>query len=103
MVETKNNKNKKRISPTGTAAIGALIIQIGVFFLSYNYIQSMKIYAYDNMADAIYTEDEDGEADEMGKAMLEYCPIRTLRSFNGVTNEQIKEILEALKKMVLEY
>ena len=62
MVETKNNKNKKRISPTGTAAIGALIILIGGFFLSYNYIQSMKIYAYDNMADAIYTEDDNGEA-----------------------------------------
>ena len=61
MVETKNNKSKKRISPTGTAAIGALIILIGGFFLSYNYIQTMKIYAYDNMADAIYTE-EDGEA-----------------------------------------
>ena len=62
MVEKNNNKSKKRISPTGTAAIGALIILIGGFFLSYNYVQSMKIYAYDNMADAIYTEDDNGEA-----------------------------------------
>ena len=62
MVKTLNKKQKKRISPSGTAAIGALIILIGGFFLSYNYIQSMKIYAYDNMANALYTEDENGEA-----------------------------------------
>ena len=43
---------------------------------------------------------EDGEMDEMTKAMLEYMPIRTLRSFGGMTNEAIAEILAELKKLI---
>ena len=51
------NKNK-RISPTKTAFIGALLTVIGGFFISYNYIQSKKIVAYDYMANAFYTGNE---------------------------------------------
>ena len=38
-MEKKPNK-KRRISPSITAAIGALITIVGGFFLSYNYIQA---------------------------------------------------------------
>lgn len=54
MVKKQNNKNRKRISLSLVATLGALIIMIGGFFLSYNYIQSMKIATYDLMADVIY-------------------------------------------------
>lgn len=47
----KPNKNK-RISPSETAFIGAIITLIGGFFISYNYIESQKIMAYDYMANA---------------------------------------------------
>lgn len=40
------------------------------------------------------------EMDEMTKAMLEYMPIRTLRSFGGLTNEKIDEILTEYMKIV---
>ena len=49
----KPNK-KKRISPSETAFIGAIITLIGGFFISYNYIESQKIMAYDYMANAFY-------------------------------------------------
>ena len=47
---------KKRISPSVTAFTGALLTLIGGFFLSYNYIQSEKVYAYDYMASTFYDE-----------------------------------------------
>ncbi|MBO4863783.1 MAG: glycoside hydrolase family 3 C-terminal domain-containing protein [Eubacterium sp.] len=43
---------------------------------------------------------EGGELDEMTKAMMEYMPIRTLRSFGGMTNEAIAQILDELKKLI---
>lgn len=49
----KPNKNK-RISPSETAFIGAIITLIGGFFISYNYIESQKIMSYDYMANAFY-------------------------------------------------
>lgn len=55
----KQNKKQKRISPNSAAIIGALIILIGGFFLSYNYIQTKKILAYDNMAELLYKEESD--------------------------------------------
>ncbi len=43
--------NKKlRISPSSVALIGTIITLVGGFFLSYNYIQSKKVMAYDYMA-----------------------------------------------------
>lgn len=54
---TKPNKNK-RISPSETAFIGAIITLIGGFFISYNYIESQKIMAYDYMANAFYDGDQ---------------------------------------------
>lgn len=53
MVKTQNNRKTKRISPTLTALIGALVIMIGGFFLSYNYVQKMKIATFDTMAEQL--------------------------------------------------
>ena len=44
-----NNKTKKRISPSVVALIGTTIILIGGFFLSYNYVMTEKVMAYDYM------------------------------------------------------
>ena len=47
--------------------------------------------------------DESGEVeepDEMTKAMLEYMPIRTLRSFGELDNDKIKEILDKLNDVM---
>ncbi|MBR6949700.1 MAG: sortase [Bacilli bacterium] len=62
MVKKLNNKRTKRISPNLTAVIGSLVIMIGGFFLSYNYIQTMKVETYDSMAKLIYKE-EDNKAE----------------------------------------
>ena len=55
-MQTKTNKRKN--SPTVTAFIGALLTLVGVFFLSYNYIESKKIVAYDYMANLFYNGKE---------------------------------------------
>ena len=47
----------KRISPNLIAIIGALVIMIGGFFLSYDYINSMKLATFDSFAKTIYKEE----------------------------------------------
>lgn len=61
-----DNKRKKRISPSVLAAFSAVTILIGGFFLSYNYIQSKKILAYDYMANIFYTNNENVYVEEDG-------------------------------------
>lgn len=74
-----NNKKKRRISPSVLAAYTAMAILIGGFFLSYNYIQSKKIVAYDYIANIFYTNnlnvivEEDGIKRE--EAVTEEGPI----------------------------
>ena len=74
-----NNKKKRRISPSVLAAYTAMAILIGGFFLSYNYIQSKKIVAYDYIANVFYTNnlnvivEEDGIKRE--EAVTEEGPI----------------------------
>lgn len=51
-----NKKTKKRISSNVIAVIGAFIIVIGGFFLSYNFVQTKKEMAYDYMANVFYNE-----------------------------------------------
>lgn len=53
-MEKKRSLKNRRISPSVTAIIGALLTLVGGFFLSYNYIQSKKIMAYDYMSNAFY-------------------------------------------------
>lgn len=90
-----NKKIQRRISPSKTAIIGALITLIGGFFLSYNYIQAKKIMAYDYMANAFYngnevisiTEEEDKkkplQEDELvGEVTNEYIGYLTIPKIN---------------------
>ncbi len=52
----KNTKRKKRISPTVVAFIGTIIIMIGGFFLSYNYVKSKKVMTYDYMNNVFFAQ-----------------------------------------------
>lgn len=52
MVKNKNN-NKKCNNVTTIAIIGTLIMLISGFFLSYNYVQKKKIFAFDYMSQLI--------------------------------------------------
>lgn len=54
MEKKPNIEKKKRISPSVAAFIGALITLIGGFFLSYNYVEAKKVYAFDYMASTFY-------------------------------------------------
>lgn len=54
-----NKKTKKRISPSVVAAIGTIIIIVGGFFLSYNYVQSKKVMVYDYMSNVFYSSGKD--------------------------------------------
>ena len=57
-MEKKHNLKDKRISPSIIAINGTLITLVGGFFLSYNYIQSKKIMAYDYMSNVFYNGNE---------------------------------------------
>lgn len=94
MVRNQNNKQGKRISPSTIAVIGSVIILIGGFFLSYNYIQSKRIIAYDYMANVFYQAEEveileyDGELEEteepeeLGEVTNEYIGYLTIPKIN---------------------
>ena len=88
----KQNKQEKRISSSTTAAIGAVIILIGGFFLSYNYIISKKIVAYDYMASVFNRDveilDYEGELEkepveeELGEVTNDYIGYLTIPKIN---------------------
>ena len=95
MVKNHNsNKQEKRISSSTIAVIGSVIILIGGFFLSYNYIQSKKIVAFDYMANVFYQAEEveilehDGELqeeqteEELGEVTNEYIGYLTIPKIN---------------------
>ena len=89
-----NNRKEKRIPSSLSAVIGSLIILIGGFFLSYNYIQSKKVIAYDYMANVFYqsssTEilEHDGEIEEenteeeLGEVTNDYIGYLTIPKIN---------------------
>ena len=52
------HKKTVRISPNNVALIGTIITLVGGFFLSYNYIQSKKILAYEYMTNSFYNGNE---------------------------------------------
>lgn len=66
-------KTEKRMTSSTVAVISSVIILIGAFFLSYNYIQSKKIIAYDHMSNLFYQYNgyEITESDGEGKPSLE--------------------------------
>lgn len=94
MVKNHNSNNQeKRISSTTIAVIGSVIILIGGFFLSYNYIQSKKIVAFDYMANVFYQAEDveilehDGELkeeqkEELGEVTNEYIGYLTIPKIN---------------------
>lgn len=94
MVRNHNNKKQeKRISPNAIAAIGSVILVVGGFFLSYNYIQSKKIVAFDYMANVFYQAEkveileQDGEIkeepkEELGEVTNEYIGYLTIPKIN---------------------
>lgn len=95
MQNNKFNINKGRNSQVLTAFIGALLLIIGGFFISYNYIQSKKIVAYDYMSNVFYngqeivniTEEEQGnmpieEEEEEGKVTNDYIGYLTIPKIN---------------------
>ena len=60
MVKKHNNKKQeKRISPEMIAIIGSITILIGGFFLSYNYIQSKKVMAFDYISNVFYDQNQE--------------------------------------------
>ena len=63
---TKNNytKQEKRISPSVVAFIGTIIIMIGGFFLSYNYVMAKKTMTYDYMNNIFFASGNEVNLDE---------------------------------------
>lgn len=95
MVKKQNKKIEKRISPNMVAVIGSIITMIGGFFLTYNYVQSKKVMAYDYMANVFYSEAEpqsiieiDGEqkeeqlVEDLGEVTNEYIGYLTIPKIN---------------------
>ena len=91
-IERKPNKNNKdKNSPSVTAFIGALLTLAGVFFLSYNYIEAEKVYAYDYMSKAYYTgtelvvipeEKEEKQEELTGEVTNDYIGYLTIPKIN---------------------
>ena len=81
----KKHNKKKRVSQNIIAAIGAVIVLIGGFFLSYNYIQAKKIVAYDYMANAFY----DGTKVEIVEGEEQKEELEEVALPEEVTNEYI--------------
>ena len=87
-----NKKQEKRITPSLIAVISSITIIIGGFFLSYNYIQSKKVMAYDYVANVFYKEDveileQDGETkeqviEELGEVTNNYIGYLTIPKIN---------------------
>ena len=97
-IERKPNKNNKdKNSPSVTAFIGALLTLAGVFFLSYNYIEAEKVYAYDYMSKAFYNgtdvvvvpaeeieeENDDGLSEEVTDDYIGYLTIPKINLTKG--------------------
>lgn len=94
MVRKQDNKKQKRISSSTIAVIGSVILLIGGFFLSYNYVQSKKIVAFDYMANVFYQTEEieilehDGELqqeskeEELGEVTNDYIGYLTIPKIN---------------------
>ncbi len=81
----KKRDKKKLLTPTLVAAISALLIMIGGYFISFNYVQSKKVYAYDYVSTEFFAEkDEEGtpvvikkEKEEKPEYIQEYDDVIT--------------------------
>ena len=69
-MQRKTEYNRTRISPSVVAIVGAILTLTGGFFISYNYIQSKKVIAYDYMA-SIFYEGNKEESENISKQISE--------------------------------
>ncbi len=93
MIRKQNNKPEKRISSNTVAVIASVIILLGGFFLSYNYIQSKRVIAYDYMATVFYnetveilnydsSEEKEEEPEDLGEVTNNYIGYLTIPKIN---------------------
>ena len=95
MLDNNFEDKERRNSQVTTAVISAILLIVGGFFLSYNYIQSKKIVAYDYMSNVFYngeeiitiTEEEQGnepivEEEEEGEVTNDYIGYITIPKIN---------------------
>ena len=92
MVKKHNKEQEKRISPQMIAVIGSVIILIGGFFLSYNYIQSKKVVAFDYISNVFYNqnqevivqdgEQQEEEEDDLGEVTNNYIGYLSIPKIN---------------------
>ena len=86
----KNRNNEKKLTPTLVAAISALLIMIGGYFISFNYVQSKKVYAYDYVSTEFFAEkDEEGTPVVIKKEKEEEKPEYIQEYDDVITNEYI--------------
>ena len=89
MPKKNNNKKikRKRVPQNIVIALASIFIIIGGFFLSYNYIQSKKIKAYDYMANVFY-EDTTKENKEDKEKENNNQPETTTQTENTTTGPE---------------
>jgi len=86
----KKRNNEKKLTPTLVAAISALLIMIGGYFISFNYVQSKKVYAYDYVSTEFFAEkDEEGTPVVIKKEKEEEKPEYIQEYDDVITNEYI--------------
>lgn len=86
----KKRDKKKLLTPTLVAAISALLIMIGGYFISFNYVQSKKVYAYDYVSTEFFAEkDEEGTPVVIKKEKEEEKPEYIQEYDDVITNDYI--------------
>ena len=92
---------EKSIELTGSFQIKPIFdqdVQLGEL-MAYDKTREYAIKRFVDASTQFSGETGNDEIDEMTKKMLEYMPIRSFRNFGGLSNEEIAEILEELKKL----
>ncbi len=74
-------------------------VQLGELF-EYGPTREFALECFAKASSQFTSEGNPEVMEEMAAAMLKYTPIRTLRSFGGMPNEAIAQVLEELKKLV---
>ena len=86
----KKRNKKKLLTPTLVSAISALLIMIGGYLVSYNYVQSKKVYAYDYVSTEFFAEkDEEGTPVVIKKEKEEEKPEYIQEDDPVISNEYI--------------
>ena len=82
-----DTSNEKRYSIT--AIVGSIIILFGIALISYNYVQSKKVMAYDYMANVFYTDSQENkdEVTEQGNNSGTNIEENNIENNNGSNQE----------------